>query len=178
MFSAAIRRPNLYPLKHPNCVRKRVNARGCSDPLDSFQGSKCGRHRAHSRRYLVEYSSRKRVWRLVMGISLPADEDLLHVGLHIERIAIGDDDVGCFPDIERSQLIRRLPRFRAGVQGDGFQRFVVRQAKSRPRILPDRADCGNCARRTERMRSSRRAFEVRPANCKQRRSARTSLGVS
>ena len=58
------------------------------------------------------------------GDFVPVDEDEFDVGFHVERIAVGDDDVRGFACVERAELIGNAPNLR-GVEGDGFQGFIV-----------------------------------------------------
>ena len=61
--------------------------------------------------------------------NLPSgDENSLHIGLDVQWIAVGHDHVGGLSHIERAQLVRDTPNFRR-IQGDGLERFVMREAE-------------------------------------------------
>src|SRR5579883_2304602 len=54
---------------------------------------------------------------------LAADEHALDVGLDVERVAAGHDDIGHFAGIERAQLAGHAPDL-SGVQRDGLESFL------------------------------------------------------
>src|SRR6266849_275751 len=56
---------------------------------------------------------------VVEGGGLALDEEVAHLGGELERIAVGDDDVGDFAAFERADLIRETEDLR-GVQGHGL----------------------------------------------------------
>src|SRR5262252_4578179 len=62
------------------------------------------------------------------GDLFSVDEDVFHVGLHIERIAVGHHDVGELACVERSQAVIDAPN-RGGVDGQCLESFFVRQAE-------------------------------------------------
>src|SRR3954471_10535834 len=59
----------------------------------------------------------------------PGNEDVLDVSLEVERITVGDDDVGCLAHIQRSELVINAPHLR-GIESDRLQRLLVRKAVS------------------------------------------------
>src|SRR5580698_1250868 len=56
------------------------------------------------------------------------NEDLFHVGLDVQRIAVRHHDICGFADIERAELVGDSPDFR-GIEGDCLERFVVGDAE-------------------------------------------------
>src|ERR1039458_3603909 len=74
---------------------------------------------------------------LIPQLSLPIghwnyaslDEDLLHIGFYVQRIAVRNHDVGAFTHIERSELVGDAPDLGC-VQGDCLECFVVGEAES------------------------------------------------
>src|ERR1700688_3488892 len=59
--------------------------------------------------------------------ALALDEQVLHFGRQLERVAVGDDDVGDFAGLERADLIGYAENLRR-IDRDCFQGFVVREA--------------------------------------------------
>src|SRR5438445_4652368 len=55
---------------------------------------------------------------------LSFDEKIAHLGGELERIAVGDDDVGNLAALERADLISETKNF-GWIQGHGLQRFVI-----------------------------------------------------
>ena len=64
---------------------------------------------------------------VVHGSKLPTNEEVLDVGGQLERVAVGDNEVGEFPLLECSNLIVDAENTR-GINRDGFERFFVGQA--------------------------------------------------
>ena len=60
---------------------------------------------------------------------LALNEDVLHIRLHVQRIAIGNNDVAHLAHIERTQVLVHAPYLR-GVNGKGLERFVGWQSKA------------------------------------------------
>ncbi len=61
---------------------------------------------------------------------LPGDEEMFNVCLDIQRIAIGNNHVRHFPDVERSQVFVYAEHLRR-IERDGLERFVGGQTKGR-----------------------------------------------
>ena len=65
---------------------------------------------------------------LVVGAGgLPVDEEVPHLGLNLQRVAVGDDQVGELADFNRPQPVVH-PQHLRWIEGDGFQRFLPGQA--------------------------------------------------
>src|SRR5258708_22524767 len=63
---------------------------------------------------------------VVHGSKLPTNEEVLDVSGQLERVAVGDNEVGEFALLESSDLIVKAENAR-GINGDGFEGFLVRQ---------------------------------------------------
>src|SRR5271155_338447 len=60
---------------------------------------------------------------------LPLDEEVAHLRLQLQRIAVGHNDVRKLSGLERAQLVRQTKNLR-GIQHHRFQRLVVRKSVS------------------------------------------------
>src|SRR5437763_15392059 len=63
------------------------------------------------------------------GDFLAVDEDVLHIGLYVQGIAIRDYHVGTLANIERAKLFIQAPDLR-GIERDCLERLIVRQTKA------------------------------------------------
>ena len=63
---------------------------------------------------------------VVHGSKLPTNEEVLDVSSQLERVAVGDNEIGEFALLESSELIVKAEHAR-GINGDGFEGFLVRQ---------------------------------------------------
>src|SRR6202048_3622449 len=64
---------------------------------------------------------------VVDGGELAFDEKIAHLSGDLEGITVGDDDVGDFAALKRTNLISETKNL-GGIESDGFQRFVVGKA--------------------------------------------------
>src|SRR5208283_4401751 len=58
----------------------------------------------------------------------PCNEDLLHIGFHVQRVAVRNHDIGGFADVEGTELVGDAPDF-GGVEGDRLERFIIGEAE-------------------------------------------------
>ena len=64
---------------------------------------------------------------VVRGCQLALDEDVAHVGGDVERVAVGDDEIGGFAGFHRAKL-RVEPKHLCGIERDRLEPLFIRQA--------------------------------------------------